>query len=278
MNCPEFYNSIIYEDLPWFASLPGMLEFSENFRDKTISTSIECATYGLRAKEERDSDLMEFMQCVQRLISKNENLSIQVISTFKEKRSNQESDLSLLQDDSLVYTSLCELRRGSIELFDMLVKNEMVLVDQIDFLFQDFEINSKERMELFLEQIRSFMSQCREFSQEYSDKLNEISLNCLEQFNKSQLELDFPDEILRMLVDKETLGATLSASHDCHMSAIDKKEDNITLSINNYTNKQLYDILSDESERNRMRIAEINNLIDTLNELTDETEENFKLD
>ena len=278
MKGPEFYNFIIYEDLPWFTSLPGMQELADNFRDKIIFTSKECARYGLIAKEERDNDLREFMLCIQQLISKNENLSIELISNFKSKRNKQEYELSILQDDNLVYTSLCDLRRGTIELFDMLVKNEMVLVDQIDFLFQDFERHSKERMELFLEQIRAFMSQCREYSQEYSEKLNEIAINCLEQFNKGQLEFDLNDEILRLLVDKESLGTTLSASHDCHMSTIDKKEDNITLSINNYINKQIHDILDDETNRNRLRIVEINNLIDTFNELIDETEENLKLD
>ena len=278
MNGPEFYNSITNEDLPWFTLLPGMLEFSDNFREKTILISQECARYGLKAEGERNNDFQEFMQCVQQIISKNENLGIELIANFKLKRNKQEYELTMLQDDSSLFTYLGNLRRGTFELFEMLVKNEIVLVDQIDNLFQDYERNFKERRDLFLEQIRSFMSQCREFSQEYSEKLNEISLNCLEQFNKGQLEFDVNEEIVRLLVDKESLGSTLSASHDCHMSTIDKKEDYITLSINNCINKQIHDILADETNRNRLRIAEINNLIDAFNEFIDEMEENFKLD
>ena len=255
-----------------------MLEFSDNFREKFILISQECARYGLKAEGERNNDFQEFMQCVQQIISKNENLGIELIANFKLKRNKQEYELTMLQDDSSLFTYLGNLRRGTFELFEMLVKNEIVLVDQIDNLFQDYERNFKERRDLFLEQIRSFMSQCREYSQEYSEKLNEISLNCLEQFNKGQLEFDVNEEIVRLLVDKESLGSTLSASHDCHMSTIDKKEDYITLSINNCINKQIHDILADETNRNRLRIAEINNLIDAFNEFIDEMEENFKLD
>ena len=103
-------------------------------------------------------------------------------------------------------------------------------------------------------------------------------MNTLDEYSKGQLETDLPEDVLRLLVDKDNLVATLSASHDCHMSTIDKKEDIINVSISNYVSKLLSRFSFAESERNRLRISEIENLFDSLIESIDETEENIRVE
>ena len=162
--------------------------------------------------------------------------------------------------------------------FNLLVKNEMQLVEQIDVIFQDFERNMNEDKLLFLEQIRTYMTQCRELSQGYTEKLNDIAMNTLETFSKGQLETDLPEEVLRLLLDKDNLVATLSASHDCHMTTIDKNEDYINVGINNYVTMLFSNFILLETKRNRLKIAELQNFFDSVINSIDDLEENLRIE
>ena len=79
--------------------------------------------------------------------------------------------------------------------------------------------------------------------------------------------------LLQLLVDKDTIINALSSSHDVHMLKIDNKEDDIVTRINNWL-KNMIENIHDEEEinRNRMRVSEINNLIDHLRDEIDNLE------
>ncbi|KAI6658923.1 Leucine-rich repeat-containing protein 48 [Oopsacas minuta] len=250
LNGIDFYNKIVAEDLQCFLSFPGMLEVSEFFREKVLTNNRECAIYGIRAHELRED-------------------------SFKVTHNHYELELTNLRDDIMVNSLLNEMRRGARDIFNLLIKNEMQLVDQIEQIFQDFERMLNEMVILFLEQIRFYMTECRDLSQKFAEKLNDIAMNTLEEISKGQLETDLSEEILRLLVDKDNLVSTLSSSHDCHMSTIDKKEDYINVGVNNYVMKLLSHFSSVETERNRLRIGEIDNLYESFTELIDEIEENL---
>lgn len=67
-----------------------------------------------------------------------------------------------------------------------------------------------------------------------------------------------------MLVDKDTLVNTLNTAHDTHMLIIDDKEDKITQRAARDLAVIIKDIQSNELVRNRKKVAEITQHIETL--------------
>ena len=139
----------------------------------------------------------------------------------------------------------------------------MDVVDQLDAIIQEFERNLNEMFTIFIEGIRVFFSNLREIATCYFEKLNEIGQLSFELFNKNQLEFDPPDELLRLLMDKDSLLANITSSHDSHMSKIDNKEDIISTSSSIFLKNLIDKTFKAENKRGRLKIAEINNFIDS---------------
>ena len=278
LNSTEFYNHLVSEDLPCFVFFPGMSDISECFHENILLISKQCALYGLEAQKRRESDAREFFECIEMLIEKSKHVCLEIIHNFKKNYCQNELQISKLQDELLINSILSEMRCELKDMFNLLVTNEMQLVEQIDVIFQDFERNINEDKLLFLEKIRTYMTQCRECSQEYTEKLSDIAMNTLETFSKGQIETDLPDEVLRLLIDKDNLLATLSTSHDCHMTTIDKNEDYINVSINNYVYNLILNFSLSETKRNRLKIAELQNFFDSVVNSIDDLEENLRIE
>ena len=278
LNPNEFYIQLVSEDLQCFVFFPGMNEISDRFQENIILNTRQCVLYGLEAHKRRKSDVGEFFKCIEMLIEKSKVICIKIIHHFKKSYSQNELQISGLQDEFLITSILSEMRSELKDTFNLLVKNEMQLVEQIDVIFQDFERNMNEDKLLFLEQIRTYMTQCRELSQGYTEKLNDIAMNTLETFSKGQLETDLPEEVLRLLLDKDNLVATLSASHDCHMTTIDKNEDYINVGINNYVTMLFSNFILLETKRNRLKIAELQNFFDSVINSIDDLEEILRIE
>ena len=278
LNSNEFYNQLVSEDLQCFLFFPGMNEISELFQENIVFCTKQCAIYGLEAQRRRQSDVREFFDCIEMLIEKSKNGCLEMISSFRKSYNQNELHISKLQDDLIINAIISDMRCVLKDIFNLLVKNEMQLVEQIDVIFQDFERNMNETKLLFLEQIRTYMTQCRELSQGYTEKLNDIAMNTLETFSKGQLETDLPEEVVRLLIDKDNLIATLSASHDCHMTTIDKNEDYINVGISNYISSLFSNFSLSETKRNRLKIAELQNFFDSVIDSINDLEENLRIE
>ena len=74
-------------------------------------------------------------------------------------------------------------------------------------------------------------------------------------------------------MDKETLTNALAASHDAHLQRIDAREDVMTTGVRHWLTTLVEDLHHrEEHRRNRMRVVEINNLIDHLRNDADNVE------
>lgn len=71
-------------------------------------------------------------------------------------------------------------------------------------------------------------------------------------------------------MDKDTINNAVTSSHDVHLLKIDNKEDDMVTRINQWL-KAMIETIHEEEEikRNRMRVAEINHLIDNMREEVD---------
>lgn len=77
----------------------------------------------------------------------------------------------------------------------------------------------------------------------------------------------------QLFVDKDTIINAISTSHDYHLLKIDNKEEDMTTRINNWMKGLLEKIYEEEEiQRNRLRVVEINHLVDHLGEEIDNVE------
>ena len=71
-------------------------------------------------------------------------------------------------------------------------------------------------------------------------------------------------------MDKDTIINAVTSSHDVHLLKIDNREDDIVTRINQWMTSLMETIHeTEEIQRNRARVSEVNNLIDHLREEID---------
>ena len=75
---------------------------------------------------------------------------------------------------------------------------------------------------------------------------------------------------MQLFVDKDTIINAVTSSHDVHLLKVDNREDDIVTRINQWMSTMIENIHeTEEVQRNRLRVSEINNLIDHLREEVD---------
>ena len=75
---------------------------------------------------------------------------------------------------------------------------------------------------------------------------------------------------MQLFVDKDTIINAVTSSHDVHLLKIDNREDDIVTRINQWMASLMEQIHeTEEIQRNRVRVSEVNNLIDHLREEVD---------
>ena len=79
--------------------------------------------------------------------------------------------------------------------------------------------------------------------------------------------------VFQLFVDKDTIINAISTSHDYHLLKIDNKEEDIVARVNNWMKNLLEKIHEEEEiQRNRLRVVEINHMIDHLRDEIDNLE------
>ncbi len=74
----------------------------------------------------------------------------------------------------------------------------------------------------------------------------------------------------QMFIDKDTVINAVTSSHDAHLLKLDNREDDMITRINHWMTSVMEEIHErEEIDRNRARVAEINNLIDHLRDEMD---------
>ncbi|KAL5473021.1 hypothetical protein EMCRGX_G027461 [Ephydatia muelleri] len=110
--------------------------------------------------------------------------------------------------------------------------------------------------------MQAHMTRLRDLENTYHVTVSEKAQMILEKFIKNQLDIELPDELRVLMVDKDTLVGALNAAHDCHLLAIDNKEDSIVSSAKKDRDSLIETIQNSELKRNRQKIVEIEQYIE----------------
>ncbi|XP_032354887.1 dynein regulatory complex subunit 3 isoform X1 [Camelus ferus] len=260
LNGSFLFDSMYAEDVEGskLASLPGVAELMETYKDKFVIICLNIFEYGLKQQEKRKAELDTFNERVQEAVQENQAQGRHRTAEFEEKHLLSLSTIRGESELTDIETKIADQREDIAELSNALMTLEMQLVEQLEETINMFERNIVDLVELFIENVQSLMAQCRDLENHHHEKLLEIAINILEKIVKGELDEDLPDDVRALFVDKDTIVNAVGASHDMHLLKIDNREDELVTRVNSWCTHLVDKIHKDEMTRNRRRVKEIN--------------------
>ncbi|XP_013395045.1 dynein regulatory complex subunit 3-like [Lingula anatina] len=272
MDGPALFHAMYTEDAEGqkLADMPGVDEMLVVYKEKYVATCHQIFEYGLQEHERRMEEVNQFWDCIEEAKRENKEMGMKQINQFMEYKKRLFQELTHLTDQQVLDNKITEYNKRLQELWDKLMGLELQLVDQLEEATKDFERNLSDLVSSFIENCQGHISALRDLENIHHEKLLEISIVTLEKVVKNELDEEIPEDLRLLFVDKDTIINAVSSSHDIHLLKIDNREDDIVTRINQWMSQLMTKIHEEEEvKRNRMRVSEINNLIDHLREEMD---------
>lgn len=275
MNGPDLFEQMYAEDKEGqkLNEMPGLEDQLHSFKEKFMQICTQIFDFGIAEHEKREEEVKSFWECVEEAKQDNKRLGMVHIDEFTETKKRMLLEMSQMSDHKMVEQYARDYNDKIQVLWDKLMGLELQLVDQLEEVIKEFERNMQDMVGTFVENVQALLSQCRDLENNHHEKMMEIAIVTLEKVIKNELDDEISDDLKMLLVDKDTIINAVSSSHDVHLLKIDNKEDDIVTRINQSLKNLIEQIHQDEEiTRNRMRVSEINNLIDHLREEMDNLE------
>ncbi|KAJ8318627.1 hypothetical protein KUTeg_003718 [Tegillarca granosa] len=246
---------------------PDLFEqmYSEDSEEKFVAICFQVFEYGLQEHAKRDEEVGQFWECVEEAKKENKEMGMKFINEFMVTKKRLLQEMLQITDQKMLESKVNDYNQQVSELWDKLMGLELQLVDQLEEVVKEFERNMEDAVSNFIENVQSHLANCRELENIHHEKMMETAIVTLEKVIKNELDDEISDDLKMLFVDKDTIINAVSSSHDVHLMKIDNKEDDIITHINQWL-KNLMEKIHQEEEitRNRMRVSEINHLIDHL--------------
>ncbi|KAL5473023.1 hypothetical protein EMCRGX_G027463 [Ephydatia muelleri] len=245
------------KDAQCFRLMPEVPVLLESYATKFAVVCEELKDIGLRELQRRNEERAIYQASHEETCTANQKASVRKVQEFEEIKQKLLGSAS--SSPSEVVKQLEDVING---LHHDLMQLEMLLVEQIEEGAKDFERNYSEQVSTFLEHVQAHMTRLRDLENTYHETVSEKAQMILEKFIKNQLDIELPDELRVLMVDKDTLVGALNAAHDCHLLAIDNKEDSIVSRAKKDRDSLIETIQNSELKRNRQKIVEIEQYIE----------------
>ncbi|XP_041363471.1 dynein regulatory complex subunit 3-like [Gigantopelta aegis] len=272
LNDSSLFDSMYAEDSEGqkLNTMPQVKEMVDDFEKKFNAVCVEIFKYGLKENDKRKEEVSSFWECVEEAKSENKTTGMKMIDTFMDEKKKVFEQILHLSETTL--ESVLNVYQQKIsDLWDNLMGLELQLVDQLEEVIKDFERNMQDLVSSFIENVQGYLTQCRDLENLHHESMMEMAIITLEKVIKNEVdEKEVPEDIRILFVDKDTINNAVTSSHDVHLLKIDNKEDDIVTRVNQWLKNMIEKIHEEEEiRRNRMRVAEINHLIDHLREEID---------
>ncbi|XP_052068480.1 dynein regulatory complex subunit 3-like [Mytilus californianus] len=275
MDSDSLFESLYTEDAEGkkLAEFPAISELIESFREKFVAVCYQIFEYGIKEHEKRQLEVNQFWECIEEAKNENKLLGMKAIDEFMVMKKKVLQELTQISDQRLLEQQVSDYNKVIAELWDKLMGYELQLVDQLEEVVKDFERNLQDMVSMFIESIMAFMSTARDLENSHHEKLSEIALPIVDKLAKNELDDEISEDVRMLFVDKDTIINAISTSHDYHLLKIDNKEEDMMTRLNNWMKGLLEKIHEEEEiQRNRLRVVEINHLIDHLRDEIDNLE------
>ncbi|CAI8045461.1 Dynein regulatory complex subunit 3 [Geodia barretti] len=205
--------------------LQGTALFDSMFEEDGDAERISLMPDGAGGEEEREREVASFQCSHQQATSSSQQRSVSIVTAFESKLVPGASSqlISSLEHD--------------------LMREEMTTSGAARFLRTKYS--------------ETCMTQLRELENTHHEKVSEMALQYLENAIKGSLEEEPPEQLRKLLADKDTLVSALNTSHDTHLLAIDSREDSIANRAKADLSRLLESMAEAELTRNRRKVTEM---------------------
>uniref|UniRef100_A0A672UEQ8 Dynein regulatory complex subunit 3 n=1 Tax=Strigops habroptila TaxID=2489341 RepID=A0A672UEQ8_STRHB len=247
LNGSFLFESMFAEDTAAakLACLPGVNDLLQAYPSWFVSVCESLFNYGLKEHENREAEVSHFYECLNEVLTANQQEGRKRILDFENQNSSQAPRLAFMVMQVYIVISL--------------------LFPSVKEILEEFKRNiAALSLTIFYT-----MNQCRELENNHHEKLLEISITTLEKSLKNELNVALPADVQTLLVDKTTIVNTVNASHGTRLRSIDKRESDILSNIYHWQTSVTEQVRDPRIDRNHNRVKEIILFIENLQEELD---------
>jgi len=230
-------------DLARLQTMPGFDQILSDFKEQTTEITTEFVRDWMKRFEKKKYERNLFERTRSKIHREAERKSIAIIEEFQSriKRNNAVVDGTFKSEKQDVESEL-----------DALMEIEMVQVEKINLLVNEFEDRIDDLMRVNIQRTEAYFAQIMDKETMYFNKTQELAASVLEKAQD-----DNEDPMTRDAQYPQMINNAVQGSHDNHNIAIGRVEDEL-VRREEKEKKDLIDVATrEEYKRNRQRVAEI---------------------
>lgn len=248
--------------------LPGYQKIIEDYRVNANKITGEFAEAILSRHTDKCEEKDLFQSIVAKASREAEDKSIDKVQSFEARKkrcfaafqesrgAGQAPDLAVLEG----------LRKAVAVLHDELMDVEMLLVEMINDVLDEFEETFMKFVTINVQGITSGFNQLTDVVNWYRESLQALVTELLEKMANENADPETDNaEVTALLTDRDALLTTVATSNDNHQGKIMQRGDEIGEQEDSDAKRFIRDSRQDEYERNRFRVSEIQELVRNYN-------------
>ncbi|NWW64169.1 DRC3 protein, partial [Ifrita kowaldi] len=230
LNGSFLFDSLYAEDteVAKLASLPEVEDLMQAYPSWFVSVCENLYNYGLEEYEKREAEVSKFYKRLHEILTVNQQESKRIISDFENRNQRRLDEISHARSGDIAESKRAEGKEDVLQLWDALMTLEALVSNDLEELLQDFKRSIDVIASALIENIQGIYPfhsiQCRDLENQHHEKLIEMTFAILEKLDKDEFEEDFPDDVRRLLLDKDTTVNAINTSHSIRLRKIDKRE------------------------------------------------------
>ncbi|KAJ7403972.1 Dynein regulatory complex subunit 3 [Willisornis vidua] len=200
--------------------------------------------YGLKEYEKREAEVSDFYRKLHEILVASQEESKKVMSDFENRNEQRLDEIHHARSYDTAESKRAECREDILQLSDTLMTLETLLSNELE---------------------------CRDLENHHHENLMKIVIDTLEKSAKGTLEENLPDDVQKLLVDKNTIVNAINMSHSIRLRKIDKRESDMLCSTYHWHSSVTEKAFQTEIDRNRTCTKKIISYINTLQKELDNT-------
>ncbi|XP_071427190.1 dynein regulatory complex subunit 3 [Pithys albifrons albifrons] len=273
LNGSFLFDSLYAEDTEAakLASLPGVGDLLQAYRKEFVLVCGNLYNYGLKEYEKREAEVSDFYRKLHEILVASQEESKKVMLDFENRKEQRLDEIHHARSYDTAESKRAECREDILQLSDTLMTLETLLSNELEELLQDFKKSIDVIASTFMENVREMMGQCRDLENHHHENLMKIVIDTLEKSAKGELEENLPDDVQKLLMDKNTTVNAINVSHSIRLRKIDKRESDMLCNTYHWHSSVTEKAFQTEIDRNRTCTKKIISYINTLQKELDNT-------
>ncbi|NXG20305.1 DRC3 protein, partial [Grallaria varia] len=228
LNGSFLFDSLYAEDTEAakLASLPGVGDLLQAYPSWFVLVCGNLYDYGLKEHEKREAEESDFYEKLHEILTASQEESKKVMSDFENRNKQRLDEIHHARSYDIAESKRAECKEDILQLSDTLMTLETLLSNELEDLLQDFKRSIDAIASAFMENVKEIypFHSCRALENQHHEKLMETVITTLEKSVKGELEEELPDDVQKLLMDKNTIVSAANMSHSIRLRKIDKRE------------------------------------------------------